>query len=308
MPSSSSPWNRKSAFCFFVPQGVLAFLVIVLSAAVVILDRSAINGYNDYIESSNFDIEWDFISTGPSQYPYPLSALCIASATFLAFLVSFVLVLKQKASPVGVIISNIFWATGWLGLFAYGIYWYHDHVPSAGDSYINKDVNSADIVQFTFFVLTPFEPYVAFMTQPILALSVIVIAIQAHRRKFRAGGPGLAGPTFNPQTSLVLPHHQPYPQYQQFLPNSSLVPAFELHNQPRPASELPGGPQLFYQNGQWYQYQPVPVSGQSLQPQLASPISTAQLQYPQQSQQTATTQAAPTTELAAKHTKSETES
>lgn len=142
----------------------------------------------------------------------------------------------------------------------------------------------------------------------IATLSIIVVAIQAHRRKVCAGGVGLAGPIYYPQASSVMPHHQPYPQYQQYPPSPSLVPAFELHNQSRPANELPGGPQPFYQNGQWYQYQPVPVSGQSLQPRLASPTTTTQLHYPQQFQQTATTQAAPTTELAANYTKSEMES
>ncbi|KAI4210850.1 MAG: hypothetical protein LQ351_006345 [Letrouitia transgressa] len=299
MPSSSphhSLWNRKSAFCVFVPQGVLALLIVALSAVTIGLYRAIIiNFRNDSIDSLNYltyDTGADYFDTGPSQYPYPFSGLCIAIATFLAFLISFVLVLKQKANPIGVMISNIFWATGWLGLFAYGIYLYHDYVPDIADA--------VDTIQFTFFILTPFE-FIA-------TLSIIVVAIQAHRRKVCAGGVGLAGPIYYPQASSVMPHHQPYPQYQQYPPSPSLVPAFELHNQSRPANELPGGPQPFYQNGQWYQYQPVPVSGQSLQPRLASPTTTTQLHYPQQFQQTATTQAAPTTELAANYTKSEMES
>ena len=48
-------------------------------------------------------------------------------------------------------------------------------------------------------------------------------------------------------------------------------PTGELHHQSRPMGELPSPlQQAFYQNGQWYQYQPVPVPVQNVQPQPTS--------------------------------------
>ena len=53
------------------------------------------------------------------------SALCVATATFLAFPISLFLILKHKINPVGVLIANIWWAICWLAIFAYGIYRWH---------------------------------------------------------------------------------------------------------------------------------------------------------------------------------------
>ena len=84
-----------------------------------------------------------------------LSVICVAIATCLTFLLSTILVLKQKANPGAILAANVFWAICWLGLFAFGIYSWavRDALEDCSD-FVKYDCAGL-YIGFAFFLLTP---------------------------------------------------------------------------------------------------------------------------------------------------------
>ncbi len=170
-----SRWNRNSVLCVLIPQGIFAVIILSFSATSIALTRAQLQWLNKIVTA-----EPD-ANTGPYQYPYPFvpslllfnglfikvvfltdyysfSVLCVATATFLTFLFSIVLIIKQRAKFIAIVIANIIWAICWLALFAFGIYYWHDGDINECAPSILHDCVKVNI-DFAFFILTPFELY-----------------------------------------------------------------------------------------------------------------------------------------------------
>lgn len=98
----------------------------------------------------------NWIKTNSSTNSFSL--FWIALATFLTTLITFILALRRKASPIAVAIVTFLWALGWLALFGYGIYEFHSfQISFFCSDYGIGAACGAYITEFICFLLSPFE-------------------------------------------------------------------------------------------------------------------------------------------------------